>query len=81
MQSAVSASYFMTYHTILRSSKDYYDALQMARVVGDNITLSLRALLNRSDVDVFPYRYIERFFFIYLIFENLFKFGGTDVIQ
>ncbi|CAG0897897.1 unnamed protein product, partial [Cyprideis torosa] len=40
----VGASRFMTYHTILKSSKDYYNALEMARVVADNIT----AMLNHN---------------------------------
>ena len=45
----VGSSYFMTYHTILKDSPDYIDALKMARVLADNITLALGH-------KVFPYR-------------------------
>lgn len=31
--SKVEASYFMTYHTILKSSKDYYESMRAARKV------------------------------------------------
>ena len=42
------ASYVMTYHTILRNSSDYIAALKHARVIGDNLTLTL-------DNTVYPY--------------------------
>ena len=55
----------MTYHTVLKTSQDYIDALRQAREIGANITQSL-ALQNRSDsgggdssnslMEVFPYR-------------------------
>jgi len=48
-ETAVGATYFMTYHTILKDSSDYIDALKMARVLADNITQSLGHR-------VFPYR-------------------------
>ena len=57
----------MTYHTVLKTSPDYIDALRQAREIGANITKSL-ALRNRSDsggsdssdslMEVFPYRYV-----------------------
>ncbi|XP_038157542.1 NPC intracellular cholesterol transporter 1 [Cyprinodon tularosa] len=37
----VGATYFMTYHTILKESPDYIDALKMARIVANNISQSL----------------------------------------
>ncbi|XP_075953962.1 NPC intracellular cholesterol transporter 1 [Anarhichas minor] len=37
----VGATYFMTYHTILKESPDYIHALKMARVLADNITQSI----------------------------------------
>ncbi|KAG7278398.1 hypothetical protein CRUP_038561 [Coryphaenoides rupestris] len=40
-ETAVGATYFMTYHTILKDSSDYIDALKMARGLADNITQSL----------------------------------------
>ena len=51
----------MTYHTILRSSLDYIDALKQARNIGDNLTKTL-------DINVFPYSvfyvYYEQYLFI-----------------
>lgn len=36
-----TASYFMTYHTILKTSRDYTEAMEEARIVGDNITKTI----------------------------------------
>ncbi|XP_018008621.1 NPC intracellular cholesterol transporter 1 isoform X3 [Hyalella azteca] len=56
-QPSVGASYFMTYHTILRTSRDYYKALEHAREIADNITkeINLNRPMNSSTVEVFPY--------------------------
>ena len=40
---SVGATYFMTYHTILKSSADYTNALREARKLAQNITKSLNA--------------------------------------
>ncbi|XP_064102738.1 NPC intracellular cholesterol transporter 1-like [Macrobrachium nipponense] len=53
--SRVEASYFMSYHTILKTSKDYYEALRGARNVSDNITRMLNEGLKDSVYEVFPY--------------------------
>ena len=37
----IGATYFMTYHSVLKGSKDYIGALQYARELADNITDSL----------------------------------------
>ena len=37
------ATYFMTYHTILKSSQDYIDAMEEARIIAKNITEMLNA--------------------------------------
>ena len=50
----VGANYFMTYHTILVTSEDFYSSLREARVVGDKISETLSAAA-RSSVEVFPY--------------------------
>ncbi|CAL8313072.1 unnamed protein product [Gadus morhua 'NCC'] len=55
----VGSSYFMTYHTILKDSPDYIDALKMARVLADNITLALGH-------KVFPYSIFYVFYEQYL---------------
>jgi len=41
--SKASASYFMTYHTILKTSKDYTDAMKQARTIADNITRTINS--------------------------------------
>ena len=46
---SVGATYFMTYHTILKDSPDFIDALKMARDLAQNITTSMGH-------KVFPYR-------------------------
>jgi Niemann-Pick C1 protein len=40
-RSRAAASYFMTYHTILKTSKDYTDAMKQARVIAANISKTL----------------------------------------
>lgn len=55
LQSSVTTSYFMTYHTILHTSKDYYKALEEARIISDNITQAINQE-NGSAYEVFPYR-------------------------
>lgn len=56
-EESVVASYFMTYHTILKTSQDYYEALLWARQVSDNITLTINAGGTEPKVEVFPYRW------------------------
>lgn len=70
----VQASYFMSYHTILKSSSDYYEALRSARRVSYNITQMIKANLrlsgvNETDVNkvnVFPYSVFYVFYEQYL---------------
>jgi Niemann-Pick C1 protein len=49
-------SYFMAYHTTLKTSKDYYEALRSARRVANDISEMLKTHLGSSAVEVFPYR-------------------------
>ena len=44
------ASYFMSYHTILKTSNDYTNALRYARELSANMSKELNH-------EVFPYRY------------------------
>jgi len=37
----IGATYFMTYHSVLKTSQDFTDALRYARELGDNITDTL----------------------------------------
>jgi len=50
----VGANYFMTYHTILKTSQDYTNAMREARDLAANITLTLNKG-NSGPHDVFPY--------------------------
>lgn len=36
-----TASYFMTYHNILKTSRDYTTAMEEARTIGENLTKTL----------------------------------------
>lgn len=40
--SRIKSSYFMTYHTILKTSKDFTEAMRESRIIADNITATLR---------------------------------------
>jgi hypothetical protein len=47
----------MTYHTIMTENEDYITGLKMARKIADNITSTMRSMLNNDQVTVYPYRY------------------------
>lgn len=48
----ISTAYVMSYHTVLKGSEDYYEALRYARIIADNLT----ATINIPGVTIFPYR-------------------------
>lgn len=50
----VGATYFMSYHTILKTSADYIDAMKMVRELTDNITQAITP--HDKSYRVFPYR-------------------------
>jgi Niemann-Pick C1 protein len=52
------ASYFMAYHSILKTSEDYYSALREARNIADNLTRTIQEKTGTQDVQVFPYRLV-----------------------
>ncbi|XP_076457250.1 NPC intracellular cholesterol transporter 1-like [Babylonia areolata] len=69
----VGATYFMTYHTVLKTSGDYIDALRHARDMSANITATLVDMnLSLSDSfdphlqEVFPYSVFYVFYEQYL---------------
>ncbi|XP_073978633.1 Niemann-Pick type C-1a isoform X3 [Rhodnius prolixus] len=66
----VGASYFMAFHTILKTSSDYYGALREARVITANITNTinsqLQAIGSKTKVQVFPYSVFYVFYEQYL---------------
>lgn len=67
----VATSSFMTYHTVLRTSKEFTDALRWSRFLADNMTRTIRRIQGagddtQSDVEVFPYSVFYVFFEQYL---------------
>lgn len=70
----VDTSHFMTYHTLLKTSFDYYDSMRAARKISDNITRTIQAALRLENVDedivanieVFPYSVFYVFYEQYL---------------
>ncbi|XP_011630043.1 NPC intracellular cholesterol transporter 1-like [Pogonomyrmex barbatus] len=69
--STVGASYFMAYHTILKTSADYYESMRAARVVAANITNMINCNLKKlnaenTSVEVFPYSVFYVFYEQYL---------------
>lgn len=71
-QSTVGASYFMAYHSILKSSKDYYESLRSARAIAQNISDTINQhienehLTANGTVEVFPYSVFYVFYEQYL---------------
>ena len=74
-----SASYFMTYHTVLKTSNDYTAALKSARKIAKNISHVVGA-------DVFPYSVFYVFYEQYLTivkdtWENLLYCDGKCCVS
>ncbi|XP_053105399.1 NPC intracellular cholesterol transporter 1 [Hemicordylus capensis] len=62
--SEVGATYFMTYHTVLKTSADFIDAMKKARMIADNITATLS--VGEKNYRVFPYSLFYVFYEQYL---------------
>ncbi|XP_051989877.1 NPC intracellular cholesterol transporter 1-like [Xyrauchen texanus] len=75
----VGATYFMSYHTILKTSSDYIDAMKMARELTDNITQAMK--LQDKSYHVFPYSIFYVFYEQYLtiIYDTAFNLGMSLV--
>lgn len=77
----VGANHFMTYHTVLKTSKDYFESLRSARAISVNITdtmnLHLQTLGYITTVEVFPYSVFYVFYEQYLTTwsDTLFSLG------
>ncbi|NXP53899.1 NPC1 protein, partial [Heliornis fulica] len=63
-KSDVGATYFMTYHTVLKKSSDFIDALKKARAIADNITETMG--IKGKNYRVFPYSVFYVFYEQYL---------------
>lgn len=46
----------MTFHTVLKTSKDYYEAMRSARSIANNMTETIKRKNLNTTVEVFPYR-------------------------
>ncbi|XP_014273548.1 NPC intracellular cholesterol transporter 1 homolog 1b [Halyomorpha halys] len=62
----VKDTYFMSYHTSLKTSKDYYSALRLAREVAEKITSMLNKGRKDNKIEVFPYSVMYPFYEQYL---------------
>ncbi|XP_014262096.1 Niemann-Pick C1 protein isoform X2 [Cimex lectularius] len=66
----VGPNYFMTFHTVLKTSSDYYGALREARVITSNMTQMINSHLSHlginQEVTVFPYSVFYVFYEQYL---------------
>lgn len=60
----VGATYFMTYHTVLKTSADYIDAMKKAQLIASNITETMNS--KGSNYRVFPYSVFYVFYEQYL---------------
>lgn len=68
--SNVGATYFMTYHTLLKSSADYYESMRAARKISANLTHMINDNLklqgSNVTIEVFPYSIFYVFYEQYL---------------
>jgi len=60
----VGANHFRTYHTVLKTSEDYYSAMTEARIIAANISSMLST--DTVKVDVYPYSVFYVFYEQYL---------------
>nr|CAD7460294.1 unnamed protein product [Timema tahoe] len=81
-RSHVTDSYFGSYHTPLKVSKDYYTALKVARNVAANITQMLNSYISPGEpIEVFPYSVFYVFYEQYLtIWSDAFYSLGLSLV-
>lgn len=85
--SEVGATYFMAYHTVLKTSKDYYESLRAARKIATNLTVMIENRLREmgnstiNNVEVFPYSIFYVFYEQYLtIWSDTIKSIGISLL-
>lgn len=59
-------NYFMTYHTVLKTSKDYYESMRSTRSIANNMTKTIRRKIPNTTATVFPYSVFYVFYEQYL---------------
>ncbi|KAM3957916.1 Niemann-Pick type C-1a isoform 1-T1 [Aphomia sociella] len=82
----IGATYSRTYHTVLKTSHDYYSALRGARKVAANLTETLNRNLKEAGknktVNVFPYSVFYVFYEQYLtMWPDTLKSMGISVLS
>ncbi|CAH0588864.1 unnamed protein product [Chrysodeixis includens] len=82
----VGATYYQGYHTVLKTSYDYYSALKGARSVAANLTETLNRNLreqgHNTTVNVFPYSVFYVFYEQYLtMWPDTLKSMGISVLS
>ncbi|XP_065576590.1 NPC intracellular cholesterol transporter 1-like isoform X2 [Artemia franciscana] len=65
-QTVIRSSYFQTYHSVMRTSADYYNGMAAARIVAENITTMLNGGDPNGPHEVFPYSVFYVFYEQYL---------------
>lgn len=85
--SQVGATYFMAFHTILKTSKDYYESLRAARKIAANLTRMIETRVREENlpvngsVEVFPYSVFYVFYEQYLtIWSDTVKSIGVSLL-
>lgn len=58
----IGDTFFMAFNKVLKSSQDFTQSMIEARALAMNVTDTMNAALNRSDVEVFPYSPIYIFY-------------------
>ncbi|XP_065212714.1 NPC intracellular cholesterol transporter 1 homolog 1b isoform X2 [Planococcus citri] len=75
--SLVRSFHFMAYHSVLKTSKDYYSALREARNLADGISQTIHSRIENSEhVRVFPY---SVFYIYYEQYLNIWKDAAKSI--
>ncbi|XP_054723520.1 NPC intracellular cholesterol transporter 1-like [Uloborus diversus] len=61
---SIGATNFMTYHSVLKSSRDFYEALDWSRKISENLTTSIAS--QDPNAQVFPYSLVHVYYEQYL---------------
>ncbi|RVE48036.1 hypothetical protein evm_007348 [Chilo suppressalis] len=84
-QASVGATYYQGYHTVLKTSSDYYEALRAARSISANLTETLNRNLKeqgKNTTNVFPYSVFYVFYEQYLtMWPDTLKSMGISVLS
>ncbi|KAG8185077.1 hypothetical protein JTE90_029694 [Oedothorax gibbosus] len=62
----IGSTHFMTYHTVLKTSEDFYESLRWSRKIAQNLTESLRNGTGNPNAHVFPYSLPHAYYEQYL---------------